>query len=235
MSELKNCPFCGGDGELSISPDTGNTCYFGCCGDCGCEGPFEPSHNEAAAAWNTRAEASSAEPVAWIFNHRTNNEVFMSLNKARMDPRYWTETPLYSHPPAAPDTVTLDRALVDISEPDMPGAFNGDTWFGHPEKRTLATHRWDGKKWQELPSELDACLRLLAKARDEAKDARTAYVALTQTLIDAERREKQADRAGYERGQRETVERIVAWLRSGASNTMDAGLVAQDIEAEEWK
>ena len=55
---------------------------------------------------------------------------------------------------------------VAISIPNEPGSFKGDIWFGHPEKRTLGTHRWDGCQWKALPSELDSCLHLLAQARD---------------------------------------------------------------------
>jgi len=49
-----------------------------------------------------------------------------------------------------------------------------------------------------------------------------------------------ADRAGYERGQRETVERIVAWLRKpltlirGISMAQNERL-SDAIEAGEWK
>lgn len=56
---------------------------------------------------------------------------------------------------------------VAISEPNEPGSFKGDIWFGHSEKRTLATHRWNGQQWQILPSELDSCLQLLSKQKDE--------------------------------------------------------------------
>jgi hypothetical protein len=34
-----------------------------------------------------------------------------------------------------------------IREPDAPGGYVGDVWFGHPEDRTLATHRWSGTEW----------------------------------------------------------------------------------------
>lgn len=57
--------------------------------------------------------------------------------------------------------------LPTITEPDMPGAFKGDIWFGHSEKRNLGTHRWDGEKWIVLPSEIEVLLILLAKARAE--------------------------------------------------------------------
>lgn len=62
---------------------------------------------------------------------------------------------------------------VAISEPNEPGSFKGDVWYGHPEKRTLGTHQWDGDDWRVLPSELDSCLQLLAQERDENKRLRS--------------------------------------------------------------
>ena len=48
-----------------------------------------------------------------------------------------------------------------------------------------------------------------------------------------------ADLAGYERGQRETVERIVAWLGDWIDQTMGADIgpayLIKRIEAGEWK
>lgn len=43
-----------------------------------------------------------------------------------------------------------------------------------------------------------------------------------------------SDSAGYERGQRETVERIVAWLREPEWAYRNEALIAA-IEAGEWK
>lgn len=64
--------------------------------------------------------------------------------------------------------------MSDAIHPDKPGEFVGDIWFGDPTNSTTGTHRWDGKKWQELPSELDAVFQLLASARldSETKAAR---------------------------------------------------------------
>lgn len=56
-------------------------------------------------------------------------------------------------------------ASLALEQPCEPGSFAGDIWYGHPEKRTLGTHRWDGSAWQELPSEIEGCLSLLADAR----------------------------------------------------------------------
>lgn len=55
-------------------------------------------------------------------------------------------------------------------EPDMNGDFEGDVWFGHPEKRTLGTHIWRAGVWHELPTELDAVVSLLAQARRQRDD-----------------------------------------------------------------
>ena len=59
------------------------------------------------------------------------------------------------------------EVMVTISEPDMSGDFEGDVWFGHPEKRTLGTHIWRAGTWHRLPSEVDAVISLLAKARKQ--------------------------------------------------------------------
>lgn len=63
------------------------------------------------------------------------------------------------------------EAMVAISEPDMSGGFEGDVWFGHPEKRTLGTHVWRAGTWHRLPSEIEAVLSLLAKARKQRDTA----------------------------------------------------------------
>mgnify|MGYP000891970217 len=63
------------------------------------------------------------------------------------------------------NTRAPDPRITELEQPYEPGAFAGDIWYGHPEKRTLGTHRWDGSAWQELPSEIEGCLSLLADAR----------------------------------------------------------------------
>jgi len=61
--------------------------------------------------------------------------------------------------------MSLEPIDTLVEHPYEPGSFVGDIWYGHPEKRTLGTHRWDGSAWQELPSEIEGCLSLLADAR----------------------------------------------------------------------
>ena len=57
-----------------------------------------------------------------------------------------------------------------IEHPAEPGGFNGDIWYGHPEYRTLGTHRWDGKVWLVLPDVSDTLCLLLAKARNRIEE-----------------------------------------------------------------
>lgn len=63
------------------------------------------------------------------------------------------------------NTRAPDPRITELEQPCEPGSFAGDIWYGHPEKRNLGTHRWDGSAWQELPSEIEGCLSLLADAR----------------------------------------------------------------------
>lgn len=50
-AELKPCPFCGGAASLAL-------CGFGTarvvCMDCGSEGSYQPSREDAIAAWDRR-------------------------------------------------------------------------------------------------------------------------------------------------------------------------------------
>jgi hypothetical protein len=54
-----------------------------------------------------------------------------------------------------------------MNTPTEPGGFDGDIYYGDPIKTTMGTHRWQGGKWHELPSETEAVLGLLAKARTD--------------------------------------------------------------------
>ena len=124
MSEvtLKRCPFCGRETVKVIAyagtPMDDDPTHWAGCTVCNA-GVDAHSKAEAIAAGNTRAEASSAEPVAWMYERGDIVHVF-ACRKGIINGipgECWTETPLYAHPPAAPDTVTLDRALVEAKRP----------------------------------------------------------------------------------------------------------------------
>ena len=54
MSELKRCPFCGGEAEILAS--NGLTKGWITCSHCGAEVPIIQTKKEAVAAWNRRAD-----------------------------------------------------------------------------------------------------------------------------------------------------------------------------------
>lgn len=66
--------------------------------------------------------------------------------------------------------------------PTEPGGFEGDIYYGDPIKTTMGTHRWQGGEWHELPSETEAVLGLLAKARTELAAALEREAALREAL-----------------------------------------------------
>ena len=72
--------------------------------------------------------------------------------------------------------ILADELEVVVLQPDCNGDFEGDVWFGHPEKRTLGTHIWRAGVWHELPSELDAVISLLGQARGQ-RDANADLIA----------------------------------------------------------
>lgn len=47
--------------------------------------------------------AVSNEPVAWLSSNKRNDEVIARTHCINLNPRYWTETPLYAHPPVDPE------------------------------------------------------------------------------------------------------------------------------------
>ena len=72
--------------------------------------------------------------------------------------------------------ILADELEVVVLQPDCNGDFEGDVWFGHPEKRTPGTHTWRAGAWHELPSELDAVISLLGQARSQ-RDANADLIA----------------------------------------------------------
>lgn len=57
MSELKPCPFCGGEAEMLTAESMhGGNLYGVMCNCCACHTDVFDNEAEAIAAWNTRAE-----------------------------------------------------------------------------------------------------------------------------------------------------------------------------------
>lgn len=54
MDEFKQCPFCGGEAE--IMQTEARTFLYVFCGGCGASGDYRDTAEEAAEAWNRRAE-----------------------------------------------------------------------------------------------------------------------------------------------------------------------------------
>ena len=84
--------------------------------------------------------------------------------------------------------ILADELEMIISQPDCDGDFEGDVWFGHPEKRTLGTHIWRAGLWHELPTELDAVISLLGQARSQRDANADALTTLSAERDDLKRR-----------------------------------------------
>jgi Lar family restriction alleviation protein len=87
MSELKPCPFCGGEADVlefnDVDPDDvnfGGSCI--CCRQCGANSPVHFDRKENLyASWNDRMElrcsADSEHPVAWRYTCQDGSQVLM--------------------------------------------------------------------------------------------------------------------------------------------------------------
>ena len=93
--------------------------------------------------------------------------------------------------------------MTDITTPDTNGDFEGDVWFGHPEKRTLGTHIWRAGSWHELPSEIDAVISLLGRARSQRDKAIDGLILAKSAL----------ERGAHQDFQDETREEISALIK----------------------
>jgi Lar family restriction alleviation protein len=62
VSELKPCPFCGGEALMeSMDAENGLPQYFVACRCCACEGPWEKSPAGASRLWNMRADGEAGK------------------------------------------------------------------------------------------------------------------------------------------------------------------------------
>lgn len=53
MTELKPCPFCGGEASIYVAYDDG---YYVCCDECGCGLPVYNTEEDAIREWNRRTK-----------------------------------------------------------------------------------------------------------------------------------------------------------------------------------
>jgi Lar family restriction alleviation protein len=56
MTELRKCPFCGGEASTYVAYDDG---YYVCCDECGCGLPVYNTEQEAIEAWNKRVSCDT--------------------------------------------------------------------------------------------------------------------------------------------------------------------------------
>ena len=65
MTDLKACPFCGGDdvdGSFGLGQRSDGSDYIvSGCNECGACGPDEETEEEAIKAWNTRQDTRKAQ------------------------------------------------------------------------------------------------------------------------------------------------------------------------------
>jgi Lar family restriction alleviation protein len=85
MPELAACPFCGGDASLGL-------CGLGtarvACMDCGSEGTFSPSREDAIAAWNRR----SLQRETWMRAMEVAASAVEALRSSGENSDNWTIT-----------------------------------------------------------------------------------------------------------------------------------------------
>lgn len=56
MTELRKCPFCGGEASTYVAYDDG---YYVCCNECGCGLPVYNTEQDAIEAWNRRTSCDT--------------------------------------------------------------------------------------------------------------------------------------------------------------------------------
>ena len=89
----------------------------------------------------------SVEPVAWMYTANKSEEGFVQFNKANMNPKYWTETPLYTRPPATDVAALVEAARAFASKQTVAEALADPTptaWAGLPVQErlnALAAHK----------------------------------------------------------------------------------------------
>lgn len=91
MTELKPCPFCGGEAEILTAESMNGGYLFGImCNDCRSRGDVYDTEAEAIAAWNTRAERTCTN-LANEYKHG-------NFRCSECGFHGWTCDECYSHP-----------------------------------------------------------------------------------------------------------------------------------------
>lgn len=73
-TQLKSCPFCGGEGALDGKPHgDGETAHYVRCLSCGCEGPWMKTEGNAIRLWNLRTPEKVTPPMRKIPKPRVEN------------------------------------------------------------------------------------------------------------------------------------------------------------------
>lgn len=65
MTELKPCPFCGGNAKLARDVTCGYETFWAFCTDCHAQANYGHSEAEAARTWNVRADDQSQAAAYW--------------------------------------------------------------------------------------------------------------------------------------------------------------------------
>ncbi len=67
MSELKCCPFCGGEADIQCVPTFEGKHYYGLCLKCKVRTRYRDTESEAVTDWNTRHECKCNKEDMWTY------------------------------------------------------------------------------------------------------------------------------------------------------------------------
>ena len=80
MTELRKCPFCGGEAEMFVSDVTDRAVVY--CKGCDAQIQMKPNEEEAIEAWNNRVSPTSEEIEEYIEKtHKENMELVAKLKR----------------------------------------------------------------------------------------------------------------------------------------------------------
>lgn len=200
MADLLNCPFCGwkAEGPQKFASAEWEGARSIVCTNPDCKLFFyhssrfetrEQTDANLVARWNRRTQSEGAIRMEGVDTISLETlrwwRQLVDANPQDLAPRLDAaiERASLLQPPAG----STGEGPPTVSEPTEPGAFKGDIWFGHPVKRNMGTHRWNGESWEVLQDETDGLLVLLAKAREEIALLKAAASTPAQSGLVAER------------------------------------------------